>query len=271
MIILFSHALAFSVLLVASIYDLKTSEVPDIISFIGIGGGLLLHLAYSLYIGSFNPLMWSIGVGLIFFAYGWAAYIRGMWGGADALALAVLGFAAPFSLDGIGIRHALDLFINLMIVGLFYSLIYTFYKSLSVENFFSKLFNIYIEEKFRVILEISVAMAFSLFVHFQGLNGALYFFLFLFLILLYRYMKVVENTAFTKSVKVEDLEGGEVLDEQYSDKKIRGVSKEELKSLDVDVVEVKDGIRFLPVFPIALFLTDVFTLGLDLFQVLAVT
>jgi len=52
-----------------------------------------------------------------------------MWGGADAFAMSVLGFAAPYSLTGFGLIHSVDLFLNIMIAGFLYTIVFAFYQA----------------------------------------------------------------------------------------------------------------------------------------------
>lgn len=249
------------VLGVASFLDLRDGEVPDFVFLVGILGGLLLHRADGLMSGSFEPFVLSLGLGLGFFVLGWSAYLKGVWGGADALAFSLLGFAAPSGLDP-GF-HLFDLMFNLMVAILVYSVLFVFWKSLKTEGFYDEFWSKLVDEKYRLVIELSLASVFTLFLSFIGLKPVFYASLLVFMVFLYRFLSLAEEEVFTETVSVDELEGGEVLAEKYLDGKIRGVSTEELEALDVDTVEVRDGVRLVPVFFLALVLTDLGLLGFD--------
>ena len=264
LLLVFSHLIGFLVLAAASILDLKHGEVPDIYFLIGILAGLVSHRFYGFLTQSYDVFVWSLGLGLLFFVYGWLAYIKGMWGGADALALAVLGFTVPTALDGS--QHVLDLIFNLMIVILVYSVLFVFLKSLNSDGFYRMFFDELRSDSKRLSLELSLAVIFAGLMFLVGISFVFYLFLLVFMIFLYRFLSLAEEEVFTETIPVEELEGGEVLAEEYSDERIRGVTEDELKDLAVDEVDVQDGVRLVPVFVLTLIVTDLGILG---FEVLA--
>ncbi|MFB6147902.1 MAG: hypothetical protein ABEJ66_03385, partial [Candidatus Nanohaloarchaea archaeon] len=77
MFVIFSHLVAFSSLFIAAVSDLKTTDVPDIFGFAGVIGGVALHAAAAYTSGSLEPLLWSLGAGLVFSLYGWGLYLLG--------------------------------------------------------------------------------------------------------------------------------------------------------------------------------------------------
>ena len=135
MLLEFSHILAFSALFINSLFDVfsEKGDVPSEFSLVAIIGGILLHAAYAFNLGSITPFVWLLSIGFVFSLYGWLAYWMGMWGGADALAMTVLGFAAPYSVNGIGMVYGFSLFVNIFLVSSVYALIFTGYKALRSE------------------------------------------------------------------------------------------------------------------------------------------
>lgn len=291
MFIILSHVLAFSSLFIGSIFDLRTSEVPDSVSLVAVAGGIFLHflaslnngfdlaglLNYSLILNEpliwiqslGEPLLWSLSVGLIFSVYGWGAYYLGLWGGADAFAMSVLGFAAPTALTGFSMAYPINIFLNILLAGFVYTLGFALYKSWGT-GAFRRTYDKIKENELRVSAEIITAGFLSIFV---GLNGAvnslLYFGFFVLLIILYRYLKIVQDDIMSETVKVSDLEGGEVLSRNHTeDGKVRGITQEEIENLEKDEVEIREGVRFIPVFPVALLVTDVFGGGIFLLSFL---
>jgi Flp pilus assembly protein protease CpaA len=264
MLLILSHVLAFCSLFIGSLFDLDTTDVPDEFSAIGVVGGILLHAVYSYISGDWSFLGWSLGVGAIFSIVGWGAYYMGGWGGADAFAMSVLGFAAPFVPPAPSFIDPVNLIFNLMIVAFAYTTAYTFYRCLnrdSIKTTVDRLEN----EKYRVLGEIGVAGLFSAFVWSTGLNGATYFGLLLSLIILYRFFKVVENDMMSETFPVEEVEAGDVAapGQGFGDK-IVGLTEEQLEETDLDEIEIRRGVPFMPVFVIALLITDVFGGGLSL-------
>ena len=287
MLLTLSYALAFSVLFIAAISDLKTTEVPDIFPVIGVLGGLLLHLAASYTQGidfetltSFtvlfnspmtwfqalgDPLVWSISIGIAFSIYGWALYFLGVWGGADAFAMSVLGFAAPYGLAGPDLAYPVNLFLNIMIVGFLYTLGFAFYKSLKHRKVWRTTYRDIKEQEFRISLEILGAMLISVSGIYTGsFNGFLYFFILVSFIFLYRLLKNIEDGLMRQTVPVSELEGGEVLArEEEKGGVVKGITEEEIEDIEAESVEIREGVRFVPVFPVALLITMLFGGGFN--------
>lgn len=306
MLVLFSHLVAFSTLFIAAISDLKTTDVPDVFGLTGVLGGIALHAGASYVTGSLDPLLWSLGAGIAFSLYGWGFYLLGMWGGADAFAMSVLGFAAPYSLSGMGLLHGVNLFVNIMLLGFIYSLIFAAYRALQEGGVFRETARLVEEKEKRIAVEVLAAGAFSAAIQYAGMNGALYFVSMVALIFLYRFFQVLQDEAMAEEVSISELETGAVVDLETIDisiareknglgrsieslrekletrnlpgsehlrnleeragyPQIVGVTGEEIDQLeesDIEKVEVLSGARFVPVFPVALAVTDIFGGGL---------
>lgn len=310
MLVIYSHVLAFSVLFIAAIWDLKTTEAPDFLAITGVSGGLMLHTLYSYFGGYMNiglltssisketipsliyslpyafqqlgftgwiqvlgePLAYSLGIGLIFSIYGWSLYFTGMWGGADAFAMSVLGFAAPFGISGIGLGHAVSLFINIMVVGFIYTLVFAFYNATGAEGILENLIDRFKDNERMISLQILLVAVLSFIFGFLGSVNAYIFFLALVsMIIMYHILKVVENNAFSSTVPVEELEGGEVAaPNQGLGKKVRGITEEEIADLEMEELEIRSGVKFIPVFPISLLITSAGYGGIDILNYLVI-
>lgn len=266
LLIILAHLAGFLSLLVASVWDLRQGEVPDFVFVLGIGFSLLFYRLQAWFSSDFDFLMWSLFLGFAFFVLGWLAYLKGVWGGADALALSLLGFASPLGLDGA--FHLVDLVFNLMVAVLVYSVFFVFWRSFSSQGFYGRYLDMLFEDRYCLVSELVLVFLFTWFLYLSGLNWIFYLVLLLGMVFLYRFLRLAEDEVFTESVAVEDLDGGEVLAEEYSDQKIRGVSEEELENLDVETVEVRDGVRLVPVFLIAMILTDLNIIGFEFFAIL---
>ncbi len=212
MLEIFSHTLGFAVLFVAAVFDLRTTEVPDAVAIVGLVGGVVLHGLTAYSVGSLEPLVWSLGVGSVFMVFGWGMYYLGIWGGADAFAIGVLGFTAPYSLSGPGVLHPINLFVNVMLVGFGYTLLAASYSALRSSHVLRETYIRIVRDEKKVSAGVLSAAAISALVHtYLGLNGYVYFTLLTGMIFLYYFLKVIENREMKREVEVSELEGGEVI------------------------------------------------------------
>ena len=267
MLVTLSHAAGFATLLAASAHDLRRGEVPDYISLIGIALGVLLHAGASLQTGSIQPILWSLGIGTGFFVMGWTAYLLGGWGGADALALAVLGFTAPYGVSGITSGYSIDLIVNLLIAGLLVTLVWSVVLAArKPEKVLSQTYENLRNDRARLVLELMGSLMFAFIAQKAGMQGFLYAVFFVSMVLLIRFMRAIESEVFEVEKDIEEVQPGEIVDTEALDGRIRGIEEDELEELkegDVESVKVKSGIRFVPVFPVALLLTDFTSLGIS--------
>jgi hypothetical protein len=243
-------------LFIAAVFDVRSEmgDVPDEFAATAVIGGVLLHAAQSYLNGSAVPLIFCLSAGIVFSAYGWFAYWRGMWGGADALALSALGFGAPYmtlSLTGV-VTHGFNLFFNLVFVAFIYTVAFSLVRAYRSKDFLQKFRNQVYSERKRVMLELGAGASVFFLIDFP--QAAAIYGLVLVTVFLFRFLRVVEEHAMIEEVEVSELEGGEVIRESKSDK-IKGVTGEEIEELE-GKVRVMHGLRFMPVFPIALVLTD---------------
>lgn len=279
MLVILSHLIAFTVLFAAAVSDLKTTEVPDSLNILGVVAGLALHFLTSLsymdygvlfsdlllsapfewFMALGEPLAWSFAVGAVFSLYGWGLYFLGMWGGADAFAMSVLGFGAPYAVSGPELVYPASVFTAVLVSGFLYTLGFGLYKlSLNPEVIGRTVEDMESNQR-RVAFEIVAAGALSTLTAYNNLStGVIYFCCMLFLIALFHLFQNIQEDLMVEKVAVDDLEGGEVLgpDEELGGK-IEGITQEDIDSIDKDYVNVREGIRFVPVFPVALLLVDV--------------
>ena len=93
-------AVGFVVLLLASITDLKTREVPDYLSFLLLAFSLGLSLISSALSWSLLPFLSSLLGFIVFYLIALALFYSGQWGGGDAKLFMGMGalFGIPFHL-----------------------------------------------------------------------------------------------------------------------------------------------------------------------------
>ncbi len=246
---------------VCGIYDLKTSDMLDPVGYAMIALGIGLHAYESFVTGNWFVLEWCLAVTALFFLFSLCMYHRGCWGGGDGEMLVAYGALLPFGYGSPSLAFPLLLFLNVFVVGAVYSVIYSLYRICGEKKLRKKL----AEE-----ME-GFAHMFFLAAIFFALSLALLISrnifwnlpLILALLILYKpaiaFSKFVESRVFLKRISTKFLKPGDVLGEDIatlnlSSRLVRGLSKEEVRKIRRvrKYVVVKDGVRFIPVFPLAL-------------------
>lgn len=236
---------------IAGLWDLKTTEVPDPlpIGMAVIGAGY--WLVNWLLTGDSNSLITSLIVGTILLSAGLLLYKRGQWGGADAWILGAIGYMIPV--------YAGELFIvpyllNFMIVSIVYTVVYSLVIGLLNAAVFK-----HVAKDFRENAKILVGVPLCAALIILGVSlyfGALLLKilpLVILLVLFWRYAVVIEKRVFRKRIPTSRLKKGDVIENGnwigLTEQQVRKIRKEK------KFVTIKDGMRFVPVFAIALLLT----------------
>ncbi len=247
---------------ICGIYDLKTSNMLDPIAWIMIALGIGLHAYESYLTGNLFILEWCLIVVTLFFLFSLFMYYRGYWGGGDGEMLIAYGALLPFGTCH-DILFSLNFFINVFFVGGFYSLAYSLFLLKKEKRILKKVKReLKSYEKFFLVFLGAIAGAFAVAIFspfsFPLLLAAAFIFLYPPLL---KYSKIVENYIFKRRIPVTRLKANDVLGEDIPEvglkaKLVRGLSEEEVRKIRKvrKYVVVKDGIRFIPVFPIALVL-----------------
>jgi hypothetical protein len=225
----------------------QKGDVPEIILYIGVISGLLLHSIQLIITWNPDPSIWSFGAAVLLSVYGYISYRKGMWGGADMLGLIILGSTSAYYLKFSG---SLNLIMNFMLVGFIYAIVFGLYHGIRSkeirEDFIKRL-----KSGKKILITSSIGIIFlGVLGAFQGVRGLIYPFMLGFMILTYFFMKSVEEVGMTTTVDASEVEKGDVL----ADGEIKGVTEDEIEELEGEV-ELKEGIRFMPVFPVSLAIT----------------
>lgn len=261
-------------LIIASIFDIKTREVPDWLNFsllaFAIATALLLSITksdYHIIINALIGLLAGILIGVILF-------YTGQWGGGDTKLIAglctIMGYSSGNYRQGLLLIGSF--LICTMLVGAIYGLGFSFYKAIS--NY--KQFKPAIEQKLRskqvlviriILLAIGIiAFFFLLFTKSieSGMAFGLAMSLFLFFYL-WAFISVVEKTCMIQEVEVKKLtEGDWIVGDVVKGKKTilkpskTGITLEQiamLKRHKINKVMVKVGIPFVPSFLFAYIIT----------------
>lgn len=239
--------------------------------------------AYYLSIGlvGFQPLVLSVLSGTVLFAIGWTMYLAGMWGGADAFVLGAVGYAFPHLPPGITPAYDVilpvpaSLLILVFVVGAVYSvgyaLVVAFYDGEAIREFWQSL----VRQRRRFLLlsagYLVLALGIGQVVHvMRGIpflvvvqNSVIFLVILLALLVLYQFLKVVEDHVMRQQIPVEELQPGDVLanplekvEGRVEAGKIVGVTPEQVELVrdHYDTVTVRTGVRFIVAFPIAIIL-----------------
>lgn len=270
--------IAFGGTMIAALLDLWTTEVPDSISIIVGGISFGLHVYLSWMTGDISYAVWSLGLGLGFLAGGWLLYWIGGWGGADAVVLGSLGFALPYVAEVMAPLgqtpwpYPVSFLLNVLIVGSIYSIGYAAYKGVTVEGVmqsFLEDLKRYSTRMIAVILSVTALLVtVAVVAHLNQIaplsesvrTMGWYIPLLIGLLILYRYLRVIEDEGLVIEKDVEDVVIGDVVVESVEleagdihPQRIVGIEEEQLEELHEtrETVPVQHGVRFVLTFPLA--------------------
>ncbi len=250
----------FSVLLIASYTDLKTREVPDLLSYgfifvaLGIRTIFSIELGWEILVSGIAGLAAAFCISALF-------YYSHQWGGADSKLLMgmgmVIGISIPFT------QESFDLpiyFVAMLILGAIYALFWMGYKafkdSMFIENARSEIKNKVKLHYFAIAITLILGVVtffYPLFWMFIPFPIGMFYLL--------TFVSVIEKNNFLKKIPLSHLTEGDWLAEpiNYKGKNLvnsRTLSKEDLDLLKtykgkIKMVKVKEGIPFIPSFLLA--------------------
>ncbi len=262
-------------LIIASITDIKTREVPDWLNYFLIIAGLGLRLIYSVYEMNFSYILYGLlGFG-VFFLVALLMYYTKQWGGGDSKLL--MGLGALFGSYPVNILFnpnlnqpfLLILLINIILVGGVYGILWALYLGFrnwkNTKKELNKI-NLKFLKYFSFLLLLPLAL---LIINFSLFIVALLFLLFIILIIfILIFIKAVENCCMYKNVGINKLTEGDwpAHDIKYKGKTIcmknsLGLTKKEiilLKKYKFKNILVKEGIPFVPSFLIGFIISIIF-------------
>lgn len=262
-------AVAFIGASIAAAYDLKTTEVPDWVFYAMFGIGLPVLIARSLIEGNFSHLTNSFIAGGGLLGFGYLMYKVGQWGGADAVLLGLFGFLLPavpshFS-PTLLFPFPVSLLFNIFLVGAVYMLVYAAVFAAINKHIMAKFFN-----DMKASLKMAGLLVAGLFILALGIGfyfaeiftiqtiffnalltagGAIAF------LVIYKFVHAVENFGFKKRIPVSKLRIGDML---LKKRELVGIDRSQLRKIKNSgkkFVWIKEGVRFVPAFPLALLFT----------------
>jgi hypothetical protein len=264
--------LAIVFLVLGSIEDLKTGEIPEKVSYGYIASSLLVAAAAAIVTGDAYLFLNSLLMGVSFFALGFGLFYLGQWGGGDVkLAGGIgctLGFLAQagFFRDGLFPYYA-TYFINMICIAMPYATLYGLLLGLKSPETWKE-FGRYLRDR-RSIAVLILSFAPSLIgLYLDMPNLALFYTFIPVMTLIALYLKAVELNALRDTIDVsklreadvpaEDLEADGVVLIRKTD--IEGMTLEDIKKVQElaaqgkipQKIVIKRGIKFAPVLLLAL-------------------
>ncbi len=264
------HGVSIVGLILGSITDLKTREVPDFLNFTLIAIGLVFGTVVSIISGNIWPILSSLaGLGAGYLL-GAAMFYTGQWGGGDAKMLMGLGALQGLGLFAMIYKGTIPLFattvLTILIAGAIYGLLYATYLIVKDWTKFKIEFKKANRKKGQitrrtiVIIAVVLIIGFSFAVPDKTLQSMLIAMAFLLFFGAYSLViaKTIEKTCMIKMVQVSKLTEGDwivknilVKGKRICGPKDLGISEKQIKELqkhNIRKVEVKEGIPFIPGF-----------------------
>lgn len=261
-------------LFIASLIDLKTSEIPEPVSMGLIGILALISLFNTASTGNPMMLIIPLAVGAVYFIFSAALFYMGQWGGGDVKLTAGIGLLVGI-LSSMGyewpntriLPYYSSYWINMMILSVPYVLAYTLFlaalKPQVITRFIKSM-----AEPIRILL---FSLSFTPYFLALALDMAALktiYMLIPFLVLLTYYLKTVEEVALTKQIHVDQLRLWDIVSEDVvvdgekiaSKRNIEGVDEKQLQKIQKlagegmipEWISIKWGVKFAPILLLAL-------------------
>ncbi len=272
--------IAFIVLVIATVTDLKKREVPDYISYGLIFVSLTSTLLYSIIYSDYNVLVQSLLGFIIGLIIAFSMFYLGQWGGGDSKLImglgAVFGFNV-FPLFGETNYWLLILLANIILLGAIYGMVWSIFLAIRNRKLFMKKTAELMNKKTilwmrRIILAlVIVLLAVTWFLVPGEYKMLIIGFIAMFYVVFYiwLFVKIIEESCMVKSIPVPKLtEGDWIYENVYNNKtlitgpKDLGVSKKQIVTLmglykkkKILSVKIKEGIPFIPAFLLAFIAT----------------
>lgn len=260
-------------LIIATITDLKTREVPDWLSYGLIGVGLGLNLLFSVVYRNYWFFVNSLVGFVLFLIVALVMFYAGQWGGGDSKVLMGLGALMGLDVKFVRFPFLINFLINILLVGAIYGLIWSLVLMFRNWKDFFKEFRKRSHSVEMIKLRTYVfVFTFLMLILFLFTRGTIFSFLFLgFLLMilltfyLWVFVKAIEKVCMIKAVTPDKLTEGDwiVKDIRYKGKYIcgpkdLGIEKKQIRELvklyrlrRIKEVLIKEGIPFVPSFLIA--------------------
>ncbi len=260
-------------LCIALITDIKTREVPNWITYSLIFIGLGLRTLYSVIYSNFMLLLYGLAGFAAFFLLAYLLFYTGQWGGGDSKLL--MGLGALIGLEFSKNAFLLSFFINILLVGAVYAILYSIVLAFSHPRKLAKKLKKILKKKYVIfakrsmLLLVLILVAASFFFEPTLRLGFVLLALITFIMFyIWLFVKAVETSCMFKLLPVSKLTEGDwivkdiiVKGKRITGPKDLGISNKQIKQLiklKVKKVLVKQGAPFVPSFLVAFILTLIY-------------
>lgn len=283
MIDYFLISIALIYLIFATIFDIKTKEIPDWLSFSLISIALFANLLYSLIFNEWNYIIFSL-IGLVTaLIFGSLMYYSRQWGGGDTKLLVGLCALIPmypktllnYFNPSLNLPFLVILLLNILIIGGIYGLLFSAGLAIKNHKKFSREFNLLVKNytskidfKFFLYYIIPTILVFILILIVNHLLSVIFVIFIVSLIFIYIFIKAVENSSMYKLINMKELEEGDWVVNQIKIKnriiykpKLLGVTKQDIIKLqksNIKKILIKDGLPFVPAFLVGFIISIIF-------------
>ena len=272
---LLTNVTAFISLIIASITDIKTREVPDWLNYGLIIFGLGSRLIYSIALLDISFFLYGLAGFFVFFVIANIMFYSAQWGGGDSKLLMGLGALIGLNFNFSEMPFLLIFWINIILIGAIYGLFWSFAVAFKNRNMFLRDFKARSKKSAKIrrfLLIICLAVLLSAF-FIDSVTTRVLLVTLVFSILLIFYISIfiksVEKTCMLKYVEPEKLTEGDwiardviVNKKRICSPKDLGIEKEQIKQLIelkrkglIKKILIKEGIPFVPSFLIAFVIT----------------
>jgi len=275
---LLTNVTAFISLVIASITDIKTREVPDWLNYGLIIFGLGSRLIYSIALSDINFFLYGLAGFFVFFIIANIMFYSAQWGGGDSKLLMGLGAVIGLNFNFNEMPFLLIFWINIILIGAIYGLFWSFAVAFRNRKRFLKDFKIRAKKlakirRFLLIICLAVLLS-AFFIDAASTRVLLVVLVFSLLSIFYIsiFVKSVEKVCMLKLVEPEKLTEGDWIARDVIVKKKRicgpkdlGIEKKQIRQLIelkrkgmVKKILIKEGIPFVPSFLAAFIVTLLF-------------
>jgi len=275
-----TYIISFIALLIGSLTDLKTREVPDWVNYGLVLSGLGLNLLFTAIYSDPSFIINSI-IGLaIFFGFAYLMFYTGQWGGGDSKMLMGLGAMIGVDVSFKQPQFLAGFLINALFIGAIYGLLWSIGLVIKNRKQFWKEAKKRLSEKsilkIKKIMLVFVLVLIALALLIKPYQWKILFlsvaFLFLTTFYLWIFARAVEKSSMYRLVEPMKLtEGDWIVKDVYVGKeyitgpKDLGIEKKQIRKLiyyykkgKIKKILIKEGIPFVPSFFIAFIVTWIF-------------
>jgi len=277
------YAATFVTLVIGTITDIKQREVPDWLNYSMISFALGSRIIYSMVAHNWNYLLYGVYGGILFLLVALVMFYSGQWGGGDSKTLIAIGALIGLNVDYNNILWSsvssflISLFVNILVIGAAYGLVYSIFVAVKNKKAFSREFSKVAGKNLREIKIILISFfvpAVLLFFFVSDIFRLLLTLLAAMLVLisfLFLFIKAVEKSCMFRQVKPSELTEGDwiakdifIAGKRITGPKDLGINEKQINQLvrfyrsrKIKKVLIKVGIPFIPSFLVA-FITTFF-------------